>query len=165
MKRKTVSPEPITGQESTGDLLRDKFPAYVGRNVREAFRLMRQAIEEDYFVFTTLSGAMTPAGMHHSCLRPLIERGYINSLTTTGANIYHDVHRSIGFEVEEIDPHLLGRLIGKGGESLRRLKAEADCRIVVADNGRMWIDGELDRILEVRNKLSEISERNNGGGN
>ena len=105
MKRKTVSPEPITGQESTGDLLRDKFPAYVGRNVREAFRLMRQAIEEDYFVFTTLSGAMTPAGMHHSCLRPLIERGYINSLTTTGANIYHDVHRSIGFEVEEIDPH------------------------------------------------------------
>ena len=37
--------------------------------------------------------------------------------------------------VEEIDPHLLGRLIGKGGESLRRLKEETECRIVVADNG------------------------------
>ena len=60
--------------------------------------------------------------------------------------------------VEEIDPHLLGRLIGKGGESLRRLKEETECRIVVADNGRMWIDGELDGILAVRNRLSQISE-------
>ena len=67
--------------------------------------------------------------------------------------------------IEEIDPHLLGRLIGKGGESLRRLKAETECRIVVADNGRMWIDGELDGILDVRNKLSAISQRNNGSGN
>ena len=65
--------------------------------------------------------------------------------------------------IEEIDPHLLGRLIGKGGESLRRLKAETECRIVVADNGRMWIDGEFDGILDVRNKLSAISERNSGG--
>jgi len=60
--------------------------------------------------------------------------------------------------VEEIDPHLLGRLIGKGGESLRRLKEETECRIVVADNGRMWIDGELDGILAVRNRLQQISE-------
>ena len=60
--------------------------------------------------------------------------------------------------VEEIDPHLLGRLIGKGGESLRRFKEETECRIVVADNGRMWIDGELDGILAVRNRLSQISE-------
>jgi exosome complex component RRP4 len=67
--------------------------------------------------------------------------------------------------IEEIDPHLLGRLIGKGGESLRRLKAETECRIVVADNGRMWIDGELGGILDVRNKLSAISQRNNGSGN
>ena len=60
--------------------------------------------------------------------------------------------------VEEIDPHLLGRLIGKGGESLRRLKEETECRIVVADNGRMWIDGELDGILSVRHRLQQISE-------
>ena len=37
------------------------------------------------------------------------------------------------------------------------MKAETECRIVVADNGRMWIDGELDGILDVRNRLSEIS--------
>ncbi len=67
--------------------------------------------------------------------------------------------------IEEVDPHLLGRLIGKGGESLRRMKEDTACRIVVADNGRMWIDGELDGILEVRRKLNELSSIAKGGGN
>ena len=39
---------------------------------------------------------MTPAGLHQSCLIPLIERGIIDCLTTTGANLYHDAHRIIG---------------------------------------------------------------------
>lgn len=64
--------------------------------------------------------------------------------------------------IEEIDPHLLGKLIGKGGEALRRLKTETECRVVVADNGRMWIDGEFDGILEVRSRLSKISGNSNG---
>ena len=45
------------------------------------------------------------------------------------------------------------------------MKAETECRIVVADNGRMWIDGEIDGILDVRNRLSEISRDSRGGGN
>ena len=65
--------------------------------------------------------------------------------------------------IEEIDPHLLGRLIGKGGESLRRLKEDTECRVVVADNGRMWIDGELEGILEVRKRLFELSASVKGG--
>lgn len=67
--------------------------------------------------------------------------------------------------IEEIDPHLLGRLIGKGGQSLRRLKEDTECRIVVADNGRMWIDGEFEGILEVRKRLFELSTNVNGGAN
>jgi len=63
--------------------------------------------------------------------------------------------------IEEISPHLIGRLIGKGGDSLRRLKEETECRIVVADNGRMWVDGNLDGILRVRNILDELSEGSN----
>ena len=67
--------------------------------------------------------------------------------------------------VEEVDPHLLGRLIGKGGESLRRMKDDTACRIVVADNGRMWIDGDLDGILKARNRLNDLSSSTKGGGN
>ncbi len=47
---------------------------------------------------------MTPAGLHQSCLIPLIERGLIDCITTTGANLYHDAHRLIGHRIREIDP-------------------------------------------------------------
>lgn len=105
MPERPVSPRPITGKESSAELIRNAFPAFAGRNVREAFRLMQKAVDEDHTVFMTLSGAMTPAGLHHSCLVPLIENGLVHSLTTTGANLYHDIHRSIGHTVCELDPH------------------------------------------------------------
>ena len=59
--------------------------------------------------------------------------------------------------IEDIEPHLLGRLIGKGGKSLQQLKDDTDCRIIVADNGRIWIDGELDGIVDVRDRLQAMS--------
>lgn len=103
MKRK-VSPKALSGQESTADLLRGSFSAFAGRNMREAFRLMKKSVEGEYTVFLTLSGAMTPAGIHHSCLVPMLERGMIHAMTTTGANLYHDIHRTLGFPVLELDP-------------------------------------------------------------
>ena len=59
--------------------------------------------------------------------------------------------------LDELDPHLLGHLIGKGGSFLRAMKMETDCRIVVTDNGRLWIDGDLENILEVRKRIEKIS--------
>lgn len=100
-----VSMGGITGRESPEELLRTRFPAFVGRQERTAFELMARAVEEDYATFLTLSGAMTPAGLHQSCLIPLIERGLIDCLTTTGANLYHDAHRIIGHRIREIDPN------------------------------------------------------------
>jgi deoxyhypusine synthase len=61
-----IRPRPITGQESTPELIANAFPAYVGRQVREAFRLLFKSVSENHTVFTTLSGAMTPAGLHRS---------------------------------------------------------------------------------------------------
>ncbi|MFO0605924.1 MAG: deoxyhypusine synthase family protein [Polyangiales bacterium] len=95
----------ITGRESPEELMRTRFPAFVGRQERTAFELMARAVEEDYATFLTLSGAMTPAGLHQSCLIPLIERGLVDCLTTTGANLYHDAHRIIGHRIREIDPN------------------------------------------------------------
>ena len=69
--------------------------------------------------------------------------------------------------LDDVDPHLLGRLIGKGGKFLKDLKLESECRIVVAENGRLWIDGEIDGIFKVRNALKELSHeaRQVGGVN
>jgi deoxyhypusine synthase len=65
---------------------------------------MARSIEQDATVFVTLSGAMTPAGLHQSCIVPMIENGLIDVLTTTGANLYHDAHRVIGHRIHEIRP-------------------------------------------------------------
>ncbi|MEZ4220563.1 MAG: deoxyhypusine synthase family protein [Polyangiaceae bacterium] len=100
-----VRPAAISGKEKTHDLLMAAFPAYAGRQVREAYSLMRATVKEGAATFLTLSGAMTPAGIHSSSIIPLIERGLIDAITTTGANLYHDAHRVIGHAVHEIDPH------------------------------------------------------------
>ncbi|MCA9564166.1 MAG: deoxyhypusine synthase family protein, partial [Myxococcales bacterium] len=74
------------------------------RQVRTAYELMARCVAENHTVFATLSGAMTPAGLHRSCLVPMVQRGLIDVLTTTGANLYHDAHRVIGHRIREIAP-------------------------------------------------------------
>jgi deoxyhypusine synthase len=100
-----VEPVGITGRETPEEIFRDRFPAFVGRQERTAFDLMARAVDQDYATFLTFSGAMTPAGLHQSCLIPLIERGLVDCITTTGANLYHDAHRIIGHRIREIDPN------------------------------------------------------------
>ncbi len=100
-----VDPRPITGRERPMELLTHAFSAYVGRQERTAFELMRRSVQQNCSIFLTLSGAMTPAGLHQSCLIPLIERGIISAITTTGANLYHDAHRIIGHAIREVNPN------------------------------------------------------------
>src|SRR5689334_23546006 len=49
----------------------------------------------------TLSGALTPTGLGTSAIVPLIRAGLIDWVVSTGANLYHDMHRSLGFRSEE----------------------------------------------------------------
>lgn len=104
-RARNVHPTAITGKERPVDVIESMFPAYVGRQERTAFELMRKCATTDHCVFLTFSGAMTPAGLHQSCIIPLIERGLIDCITTTGANLYHDAHRVIGHGIREIDPN------------------------------------------------------------
>ncbi|HEY1958766.1 MAG TPA: deoxyhypusine synthase family protein [Polyangiaceae bacterium] len=104
-KQRDVRPAGITGRERPTDIIARAFPAYVGRQERTAFELMQRSAKDDTCVFLTFSGAMTPAGLHQSCLIPLVERGLVDCITTTGANLYHDAHRIIGHHIREIDPN------------------------------------------------------------
>jgi deoxyhypusine synthase len=104
-KGANVHPVGITGREPPEQILRQMFPAYVGRQERTAFELMKRSVRDNHAIFLTFSGAMTPAGLHQSCLIPLIERGIIDAITTTGANLYHDAHRVIGHRIREIEPN------------------------------------------------------------
>jgi deoxyhypusine synthase len=103
-RARDVRPKRITGNERPAQIIEGAFPAYVGRQERTAYQLMRKCVADGTAVFLTLSGAMTPAGLHQSCLIPLLERGIIDCITTTGANLYHDAHRVIGHRIREIAP-------------------------------------------------------------
>src|ERR1043165_1501294 len=103
-RARDVRPTRITGKERPAQIIEGAFPAYVGRQERTAYQLMRKCVADGAAVFLTLSGAMTPAGLHQSCLIPLLERGIIDCITTTGANLYHDAHRVIGHRIREIAP-------------------------------------------------------------
>ncbi len=102
-RARNVHPVGITGKEKPIDIITHMFPAYVGRQERTAFQLMQRSVKDDYRFFT-LSGAMTPAGLHQSCLIPLHERGVVDCITTTGANLYHDAHRIIGHRSARSSP-------------------------------------------------------------
>jgi exosome complex component RRP4 len=60
--------------------------------------------------------------------------------------------------IDDIDPHLIVELSKDGNNLLRNMKDANDCRIITADNGRIWIDGEIDGIISVRDNLNEISK-------
>ncbi len=104
-RARPVRPSPITGEQTPAELLESAFPAFVGRQVRTAYELMFRCATEGHTVFLTMSGAMTPAGLHRSCIVPLVQRGLVDVITTTGANLYHDAHRVIGHAIREIDPN------------------------------------------------------------
>jgi len=104
-RARDVRPVGITGRESPEQIILRAFPAYVGRQERTAFELMKRSVKDDCAVFLTFSGAMTPAGLHQSSIIPLLERGIIDCITTTGANLYHDAHRVIGHRIREIEPN------------------------------------------------------------
>lgn len=106
-----VRPGAITGTETPAELLASAFPAFVGRQVRTAFDLMARSVSGGHAIFLTMSGAMTPAGLHRSCIVPLVQRGCIDVLTTTGANLYHDAHRVIGHRIREIAPDVGDRAL------------------------------------------------------
>jgi exosome complex component RRP4 len=48
-----------------------------------------------------------------------------------------------GGEVVEIQHTVVGRVVGKNGATLEKLKRWTNCRIYAAANGRVWVDGDL----------------------
>src|SRR5690606_30964097 len=73
----------------------------------EACRLLTERIlEPDVTVGLALTGALTPAGLGISTLIPLIEAGFVDWITATGANLYHDAHFGLGLRLHQGNPHV-----------------------------------------------------------
>lgn len=73
---------------------------YNGRLLGEAAKLYAKMIEEDATICLTVSGAMTPVGFG-GIFKTLIERGFVDWIITTGANVYHEDHFAWGLPIKQ----------------------------------------------------------------
>jgi deoxyhypusine synthase len=107
MSSNKISPVPMQAEISVVDLIDNYFTAYNSARLREICQLLsRDVLQEGVTVGVSLSGAMTPAGFGVSVLAPLIRNGFIDWMISTGANLYHDMHYGLGFELYSGHPFL-----------------------------------------------------------
>lgn len=102
-----IAPTPMQTEISVVDLIDNYFTAYNSARLREICQLLsREVLQEGVTVGVSLSGAMTPAGFGVSVLAPLIRSGFIDWMISTGANLYHDMHYGLGFDLYTGHPFL-----------------------------------------------------------
>lgn len=73
---------------------------YNAKRLAESCEIYNRMIEQDAVVALTLAGAMTPIGMHGAIIQ-MMECGFIDLIISTGANLYHSMHRAFDQPVKQ----------------------------------------------------------------
>jgi len=90
---------------SITELVDRTFLAYNAARLREACHLFtRKMLDQDVVVGVSISGALTPAGLGIAAFVPLIEHGFVDWITSTGANLYHDTHYALDLGMHHGSP-------------------------------------------------------------
>ncbi len=89
---KRILPAPISQDTDIVKLI-DNMDAYNSGRLRAACHLLTDRYsQEDVTIGLSLAGALTPAGLGPSTIIPLMNHGFVDWITATGANMYHDLH-------------------------------------------------------------------------
>lgn len=92
-----IDPKPVRKNLTVAELVDSCFMAYNAGRLREACRLYTERmLKPEVTIGLSLAGALTPAGLGQSVIVPLIKAGFIDWISSTGANLYHDTHFGIG---------------------------------------------------------------------
>jgi exosome complex component RRP4 len=70
----------------------------------------------------------------------------------------HGLRKLSGGVVIEVSPSKVPRVIGRNGSMIQMLKNSTGCRIFVGQNGRIWIDGDLDNMLRAIDAIKLIED-------
>jgi deoxyhypusine synthase len=106
-KGPAIAPPGLNENLSLPQLIEEHFLAYNGARLREACRLWSQLMAQpEVTVGITLTGALTPAGLGAGSLVPLVRRGFVDFIISTGANLYHDAHFALGLSLHSSSPHV-----------------------------------------------------------
>ena len=88
---------------TVSDLVENHFQAYNSARLNEACRLLVEKMldpKRDATIGITLAGAITPAGMSGQIVS-MMEKGFIDFIIATGANLYHDTHFALNFPLHK----------------------------------------------------------------
>ena len=83
---------------------------YNARQLGEAARLYCKMIDDDATICLAIAGAMTPVGFG-GIFKTLIEKGFVDWIISTGANVYHEEHFAADLPLKqghfEVDDNIL----------------------------------------------------------
>ncbi|MCC7291206.1 MAG: deoxyhypusine synthase [Phycisphaerales bacterium] len=100
MAGRSIDPLKLSGNEAVADMIDHVYAGsgFNGRRLAEAAQLYRRMIDDGATIAITVSGAMTPIGFS-GIFNALMERGFVDFFISTGANLYHDLHRPFDMPV------------------------------------------------------------------
>jgi len=91
-----VEPFSISPGRSIAELVtRMGGTSFQARNLARGVEIWSQMLKGEVTIFLGLAGAMIPAGMRQVMVY-LIENRLIDCLVSTGANLFHDLHETLG---------------------------------------------------------------------
>jgi len=105
------------GSAAVRTLIDDGFQAFNAARLGEACRIFTDkmlARRHDTTIALTMAGAMTPAGLG-GCVIAMMERGLIDFVISTGANLYHDLHYALNFTLRRGSPFVDDRVLYREG--------------------------------------------------
>jgi deoxyhypusine synthase len=105
---KTIKYYRPRGSADIRALIDDGFQAFNAARLSEACHIFADkmlAPEHDTTIGLTIAGALTPAGLG-GCFIELMERGLVDFIISTGANLYHDLHYALNFTLRRGSPFL-----------------------------------------------------------
>jgi deoxyhypusine synthase len=112
-----ILPTRMTGGMGISDLIdlmgRLSFEA---RHVNRGADLFRQMIEDGDTIWLGIAGAGIAGGMG-GIIISLLEKGFIDVICTTGAQVYHDLHFAFGLPVKAINPRVDDDLLRAHGDT------------------------------------------------
>jgi deoxyhypusine synthase len=96
------------GSAEVRQLIDGGFQAFNAGRLSEACHIFADKMLDpanDTTIGLTVAGAMTPAGLG-GCVIELMDRGLVDFVISTGANLYHDLHYALNFTLHRGSPFL-----------------------------------------------------------
>ena len=105
------------GSADIRHLIDEGFQAFNAGRLSEACAIFTGKMldpENDTTIGLTVAGAMTPAGLG-GCVIEMMDRGLIDFVISTGANLYHDLHYALNFTLRRGSPFVDDRELYEDG--------------------------------------------------